>query len=260
MSVNFAIFAGKELGYKSLNFLIKSKNKPKLIIINDDDNGYDNNLHKSCYKLAKKYKIKCNKLIKYKKNNFKVFKKIDYIFCLGSTKIIPETILKKIKIGAINIHPSLLPKYRGRYSTVKAIFNNEKYSGITIHWIDKKIDSGKIILTKKILIKKTYTAKDLYKKFTNTAYLEFKKLFILIKKNKRIKSYRANKSSTKYNEKNFPNSGLINWNWSGKKILNFIRCMTYDPFEPPKFYLGKKTYYVVEKKLLKKKFFQESPN
>ena len=260
MSLNFAIFAGKELGYKCLNFLIKSKNKPTLVIINDDDSGKDNVIHKSCYKLAKKYKIKSNKLTIYKSENFKLFEKVDYIFCLGSTKIIPDIILKKIKIGAINIHPSLLPKYRGRYSTVKAIFNNEKYSGLTIHWIDKKIDSGKIILKKKIQIKEADTAKDLYKKFTETAFLEFKKFFFKIKKKKYIKNYKINKYPTKYNQKKLPNSGLINWNWSGKKILNFIRCMTYDPYEPPKFYLGKKTFYVVEKKLLKKKFFQESPN
>ena len=57
----------------------------------------------------------------------------------------------------------------------------KKYSGLTIHWIDKKIDSGKIIL-KKIQIKEADTAKDLYKKFTETAFLEFKKLFFKIKK------------------------------------------------------------------------------
>ena len=122
-------------------------------------------------------------------------REIDYIFCLGSTKIIPDLILKKIKIGAINIHPSLLPRYRGRYSTVKAIFNNDKYSGITIHWIDKKIDSGKIILKKKIPIKKSDTAKDLYKKFTQTGFLEFKKLFKKIKKKKPVYSYELKKSS-----------------------------------------------------------------
>lgn len=260
MDLNFCIFAGKELGYRSLDFLIKSKNLPKLIIINDDDNGYDNPLHKSCLKLAKKYKIKSSKLKKYKNSNLKFFEDIDYIFCLGSTKIIPDLILKKVKIGAINIHPSLLPRYRGRYSTVKAIFNNDKFSGITIHWIDKKIDAGKIILKKKFPIKKSDTAKDLYKKFTQTGFLEFKKLFKKIKKNKPVYSYELKKSSTKYNEKTLPNNGIINWNWSGKKILNFIRSMTYEPFEPPKFHLGNKTYYVVEKSLLKKKSFHESPN
>ena len=94
MSLNFAIFASKELGYKCLNFLIKSKNKPTLVIINDDDSGKDNVIHKSCYKLAKKYKIKSNKLTIYKSENFKLFEKVDYIFCLGSTKIIPDIILK----------------------------------------------------------------------------------------------------------------------------------------------------------------------
>ena len=61
---------------------------------------------------------------------------------------------------------------------------------------------------------------------------------------------------TKYVNKHFPNKGEINWNWSGKKILNFIRCMTYEPFEPPKFNLGNKTFYVVEKNLINRKFYK----
>ena len=57
MSVNFAVFAGKKIGYESLKFLIKIKKKPKLVILNDDDNGKDAVFHKSCLKLAKSNKL-----------------------------------------------------------------------------------------------------------------------------------------------------------------------------------------------------------
>ena len=258
MSNNFAVFAGKELGYESLKFFIKIKHKPKLIILNDDDNGKDNIFHKSCLKLAKKHNLNHFKL-KNNKNFYKRFKNLDYIFCLGSTKIIPVEILKMIKIGSINIHPSLLPKYRGRYSTVNAILNGEKFTGLTVHWIGSEIDHGNIIIKKKIIIQEYYSAKDLYDKFTAQALLEFKKLFKKILRNEIISSKKIKKSYPKYNKKKLPHNGIINWNWNGKKILNFIKAMTHEPFEPPKFFLGKKTFYVVERNLLKKKNFSKSP-
>ena len=89
----------------------------------------------------------------------------------------PKNIISLAKIGALNIHPSLLPKYRGRYSLPHAIFNNEKYTGITIHWIGSSIDNGKIIKQKRIKITKNDTSETLYKKFTKTSIIEFKKIF-----------------------------------------------------------------------------------
>ena len=255
MSIKFAVFAGKKIGYESLKFLISIKEKPKLVILNDDDNGKDTNFHKSCLKLAKSNKLNYSKL---KKNNnfYKKFQNLDYIFCLGSTKIIPINILKKVKIGSINIHPSLLPKYRGRYSTVNAILNGEKFTGLTIHWIGIKIDYGNIIKKKKIVIKDDYSSKDLYDKFTIEAISEFKKLFKDILKNKKITSKKIKNLYPEYTKKKLPNDGVINWNWNSKKILNFIRAITHEPFEPPKFFLGKKTFYIINKKLINKKFLK----
>ncbi len=255
MSVNFAVFAGKKIGYECLKFLIKIKKKPKIVILNDDDNGKDNLFHKSCLKLAKSNKIDCLRL-KKRKNFYKKFHNLDYVFCLGSTKIIPNDILKIVKIGSINIHPSILPKYRGRYSTVNAILNGERVTGLTIHWIGKEIDYGNIIKTKKIIIKNDYTAKDLYNKFTSEGISEFKKLFRKILKNKKIPSKKIKNIYPKYTKKKLPYNGVINWHWKGQRILNFIRALTHEPFEPPKFFLGKKSFYVVEKNLIKKNFLK----
>ena len=122
---------------------------------------------------------------------------------MKSTKIIPNDILRKVKIGSINIHPSILPKYRGRYSTVNAILNGENSTGLTVHWIGKEIDYGNIIKTKKIIIKQDYTAKDLYDKFTIEAINEFKKLFKDILKNKKITSKKIKNIYPKYTKKNY---------------------------------------------------------
>lgn len=245
------LYAGKKLGNLILNYMIKN-HRPEYLVPNLDDNGKDNLLQKSTLKIAKKEGIKIinnNKLIKLSKK--KIF---DYIICAGTTIIIPQDILKSCRHGAINFHPSLLPKYRGRYSTVHAIFNGEKNTGVTCHWIGSEIDKGKIIYQKKIKIENFYTARDLYEIFTGEAFKLFKKVFLKILENKEIKSKRM-KATTKYEKKHLPNKGQINWSWSGKKILNFIRSMTYEPFEPPSFNLGEKRFYIAEEKLIKKKFF-----
>ena len=63
-----------------------------------------------------------------------------------------------------SIHPSLLPKFKGLNTHKRAISNNEKYSGCTVHFVNSRLDSGKIILQKKVKIRKSETAKSLAKK------------------------------------------------------------------------------------------------
>ncbi len=79
-------------------------------------------------------------------------------------KIISSSFIKKFKGKIINIHPSLLPKYKGLNTHERVIKNNEKYSGFTIHLVNKKLDSGKIIFQKKIKVLKTDNQKTLQKK------------------------------------------------------------------------------------------------
>ncbi len=78
--------------------------------------------------------------------------------------IIPETILHKFKYGILNIHPSLLPKYRGSTPVQNAILNNEKETGISIIKLDGKVDHGPILLQVKEEIKSSDTAQSLYER------------------------------------------------------------------------------------------------
>ena len=75
-----------------------------------------------------------------------------------------ENFIKKFKGQILNIHPSLLPKYKGLNTHEKAIRNEDEYSGCTVHFVNSKLDSGKIIIQKKVKIKKNDTAKSLAKK------------------------------------------------------------------------------------------------
>ena len=71
-------------------------------------------------------------------------------------KILSKNFIKKFKRKILNIHPSLLPKYKGLNTHKKAIKNKDKYGGCSVHYVTSKLDSGKIILQKKVKI----TAKD----------------------------------------------------------------------------------------------------
>ena len=79
-------------------------------------------------------------------------------------KILSINFIKKFKGKIVNIHPSLLPKYKGLNTHKKAIENNDKFSGCSVHFVTAKIDSGKIIMQKKIKISKKDTAISLRKK------------------------------------------------------------------------------------------------
>ena len=120
---------------------------------------------------AKKFRIK-KKIInfKFKKNAEKkilsIIKRNDISFiCLaGFMKILSGNFIKSFKGKIINIHPSLLPKYKGLNTHEKAIKNKEKFSGCTVHLVTKKLDSGKIIMQKKVRIAKNESSNSLSKK------------------------------------------------------------------------------------------------
>ena len=120
---------------------------------------------------AKIYKIK-KTVLNFKNKNLSENKllsvlKINNIkmICLaGFMKILSKNFIKKFKGKILNIHPSLLPKYKGLNTHERALNNKEKYSGCTVHFVSPRLDSGKIILQKKIKISKNETKATLAKK------------------------------------------------------------------------------------------------
>ena len=89
---------------------------------------------------------------------------IQFICLAGFLKILSKKFIKNFKKKIINIHPSYLPKYKGLNTSKRALKNKEKYSGCTVHYVSSKLDSGKIILQKKVRIVKNETEKSLNKK------------------------------------------------------------------------------------------------
>ena len=134
-----------------------------------------NNIKAKGLKFAKLYKIK-KKVYNYDKKKIsekKILKDLKSndikLICLeGFMKILSKDFIRNFKGKILNIHPSLLPKYKGLNTHHRAIQNKEKYSGCTVHFVNSKLDSGKIILQKKVKLSKKETPSSLQKKNIKT--------------------------------------------------------------------------------------------
>ena len=164
---NIAVFiSGRGSNLKSLiNYSKKKNSLIKIMLV------ISNNTNAKGLKIANSLKIK-NYAIKFKnrsifeKQSLKLIKKynIDMICLAGFMKIVSGNFIKKFANPILNIHPSLLPKYKGLNTHLRAIKNKDKFSGASVHKVTQRLDSGKIILQKKIKILKKDTVKSLEKK------------------------------------------------------------------------------------------------
>ena len=164
---NIAVFiSGRGSNLRSLiNYSKKKNSLIKIILV------ISNNTNAKGLKIANNFKIK-NYAIKFKnrsifeKQSLKLMKRynIDMICLAGFMKIVSGNFIKKFSNPILNIHPSLLPKYKGLKTHLRAIKNKDKFSGASVHKVTQKLDSGKIILQKKIKILKKDNVKSLEKK------------------------------------------------------------------------------------------------
>ena len=122
------------------------------------------------YSDRKSFEDRLLKLLK--KNN------VDLICLAGFMKILSGKFIKKFNKTILNIHPSLLPKYKGLDTHNRAIQNKDKYSGATVHFVNDRIDSGKIILQKKVKILKSDNVKSLEKKVLKIEHKIYPKAII----------------------------------------------------------------------------------
>tara|TARA_Y100000590_G_scaffold462841_1_gene628007 strand:+ start:2689 stop:3252 length:564 start_codon:yes stop_codon:yes gene_type:complete len=153
----------------NLKSIIKSSreyNFPIKIVLIISDNKKANGI-----KIAKKYNIPFKFFSYNNRENFErkalneIKKKgIKFICLAGFMKILSRKFIRNFGFNIINIHPSLLPKFKGLNTHKRVLKSNEKYSGCTVHYVDHKLDSGKIILQKRVFINNNETENSLKKK------------------------------------------------------------------------------------------------
>ena len=159
-----------------IKFSLKKRSSIEIILI------ISNNTKAKGLKFSKLYKIK-KKVYNYDKKKIsekRILKDLNSnnikLICLaGFMKILSKNFIRNFKGKILNIHPSLLPKYKGLNTHHRAIQNKEKYSGCTVHLVNSKLDSGKIILQKKVKLSKEETPSSLQKKILKHEHILYPK-------------------------------------------------------------------------------------
>ena len=154
----------KQTSYK-LNIVISNKKKVKGLLI-----AKKNKIKVYCIDLTRSKRLGNKVLNILRKNNIK-------LICLaGFMKVLPAYFIKLYGEKIINIHPSLLPKYKGLNTHKRVIMNKEKFTGCTIHYVNRFLDSGKIIIQSKVRITKKDTNRSIEKKVLKVEHSIYPKL------------------------------------------------------------------------------------
>ncbi len=164
---NIAVMiSGKGSNLKSLIKHSKKKNSLFKIVLVISNNPDAYGLKFASQSGIKNLGIKFKSKTYFENRSLKLLKKhnVDLLCLAGFMKILSNSFIKKFSKLIINIHPSLLPKYKGLNTHERAIKNKDKYSGASIHKVTQKLDSGKIIFQKKVKILKSDNAESLKKK------------------------------------------------------------------------------------------------
>lgn len=145
--------------------------------------------------------------------------------------------LMNSKLGIVNVHYAPLPKYGGYWPEMWAIWNNEKKFAVTIHYVEKGLDTGPIIMQKWFKIDPQETRQTLYNKSSHECFhLLTENLENLFKS--KMKSQEQNKLERTYFPKALPNDGFLDLTWDAEKQNRFFRAISYPGFPGPKIKIG----------------------
>lgn len=233
--VRFGICASGKLGYICVSYLLHRGIKPAFLFIDKGSSqlaGLANENNLPLYS-GNPRGGKGFSFLSSQKNAIDFILSINYLFLLE------RDIIHYPRLGCINFHGSLLPKYRGRTPHVWAIINNEIKTGITAHYIDEGCDTGRILLQKEIVIEQNYTGADILAIYEREYPAIIEEVVGLLSTTAPIGTEQDEAKAT-YFGKRTPDDGMIDWNWQKERIFNWVRAQA-NPYPGAfSFYEGKK--------------------
>lgn len=142
---------------------------------------------------------------------------------------IPGSVLGAARLGTINLHPSLLPRYRGTNSVAWAIINGETETGFSFHTMTSEFDTGRILLQERMKIERDDTAFSLFHRQITAAMPQLGRVLRMVAAGEVGVEQNGEAS---YYGRSIPYDGIINPSWDEEKIERFIRAMHFPPLEP----------------------------
>ncbi len=180
-------------------------------------------------------------------NNEELYKKIknldiDYIISASWRNIVPKKILNLPKLGSVNMHNSLLPKYRGAYANSWPLYFGERESGVTLHYMTEKFDDGDIIWQEKFTIDAVDTAREVWEKCNKAYFKMIKSAWPKHNKWPEICKKQIGKPSF-YSMKDFTanNEIDIEKNMKIKDFINYLRAKSFEPYYRNAYFLDRET-------------------
>jgi methionyl-tRNA formyltransferase len=248
-SKNVIIVGGHEQANNMLEHLINLADiNVVLCIIRQDDNGKDG-IFPSLMARAKKYNIPI--LQPEKLNAPQVISAAnrlnpDIVLSLQNNMIFGDEWLKitRDRLGIVNIHYAPLPKYGGYWPEMWAIWNGETKFAVTMHYVEKGLDTGPIIAQKWFDIEPLENRHSLYKKstkFCQQMLLENLDRLLL----GRVECAAQVKSERSYFSKSLPNDGFLDLNWDAETQSRFLRAISFPGFPGPKIRIGSQTLTIL---------------
>lgn len=164
----------------------------------------------------------------------------DFIFSFYYRDMVGKDILGIPAKGCINLHGSLLPKYRGRCPLNWAVINGEKETGVTLHYMTEKPDNGDILAQEKFAIGANDTAKDVHMNATKAAAKLLKAALPKLRKGT-LKAVKQDEKKATYFGGRKPEDGAIDWGKTASEVRNLVRGVTR-PYPGAFSFLGEKKY------------------
>ena len=229
--IRYGFIGGTQRGLKLIEELISKNYPPQFSVILKEDDHEEIKCYDEISELMKSVNINYSVKKKLVKEDYDLIKKseLDFLLVFGWRTLIDTSVNEHLKFGSVAAHHSLLPLYRGFAPMQWAIINGEKETGVTLFLInDGEVDSGKIIMQKRIPVLPDEYALDVYEKTTKST-IEICLEFFENYKSNNIKLTDQDESKATYCCKRTPEDGKIDWKKNSLEIFNLIRALAY-PF------------------------------
>tara|TARA_Y100000816_G_scaffold292520_1_gene288298 strand:+ start:10814 stop:11638 length:825 start_codon:yes stop_codon:yes gene_type:complete len=250
----FAFVSSVNLGLESLKELVKLGHRPIVVITQDLKIVSKKSGGANFSDFCREHNLLLKKIRHINDNKIKTFLrkcKIDWLFIIGWSQLADNEILKIPSLGSIGIHPTLLPKGRGRAPIPWAIIKNLKYTGVTLFLLKKGADQGNIIDQARIKIDKNETSTSLYKKVINNHKLILKKNIKDIFLNNFKLKKQNNKKASYWPKRSFED-GELSTSFSVLKASRYVRALT-EPYPGAFIRIGDKKLIIWKASISKKK-------
>jgi len=221
------VFAYSEVGYRCLKALTGSGANIRAVFTYED-NPDENTWFSSVKALALDNGIEVYTTDGVKDpGSFELIKSLEpeIIFSFYYRDIIPKGILELPRLGAFNMHGSLLPRYRGRACVNWAIIHGEAETGATLHWMTARPDEGDIVDQERVPITEADTAKDVMLKVAGAAEQLVMRNLDLIEAGKARRIPQDHSRATYFGGRK-PEDGKIDWSAPARDICNLVRAVT----------------------------------